>query len=46
MKFNDPPYNAGLTDEEVLAIVRDFDEDGSGSISLEEFKAVVESAEK
>jgi len=41
LKFNEPPYNAGLSETEVLAIVRDFDSDGDGMISEEEFLKVV-----
>jgi Ca2+-binding EF-hand superfamily protein len=41
-KFNEPPYNAGFTDSEILSLLRDFDEDGDGNISLEEFLKAIE----
>jgi Ca2+-binding EF-hand superfamily protein len=43
-RFNEPPYNANLSDSELLAIVRDFDTDGSGTIDFEEFMDVVAAA--
>jgi len=36
MKFNEEPYNAQLTDVEVIAISNEIDEDGDGTVSLEE----------
>jgi len=37
-------FNAGLTTDEIVGVVRDFDEDGDGTISLEEFEKAIESA--
>jgi Ca2+-binding EF-hand superfamily protein len=37
LSFNDPPYDAKLSKEEVHMIVDEFDEDGSGYITFEEF---------
>jgi len=36
--------NAGLTVDEIVAMLREFDTDGDGEISLEEFEKVIESA--
>ena len=36
--------DAGLSIDEVVALVREFDTDGDGEISLEEFERVIESA--
>jgi Ca2+-binding EF-hand superfamily protein len=40
--FNEPPFNANLSDAEIISILKDFDEDGDGTISFEEFLKVVE----
>lgn len=37
-------FNAGLTTDEIIGVVRDFDEDGDGTISLEEFEKAIEAA--
>jgi Ca2+-binding EF-hand superfamily protein len=42
LKFNEPPYSAGFTNSEILSLLRDFDEDGDGNISLEEFLKAIE----
>jgi Ca2+-binding EF-hand superfamily protein len=41
-EFNHPPYNAKISDAEIIAIVKDMDENGDGVISFEEFKAIVD----
>lgn len=40
-KFNDAPYNAGLSDDEIEDMADEFDETGDGMITWKEFFHVV-----
>lgn len=44
LKYGLNKLNAGLTEEEVYNMLREFDTDGDGEIDLEEFEKVIENA--